>query len=91
MVIIAIDGRKTSKQRRKQKQRNTYNHIGQTLTVFDDLLASSSISDQACLTTLLHSSGTRSGWLKDISQASLCLAISVPEFVIDLLEVFLRG
>ena len=38
-----------------------YTHL-----LFDDLYAYFSIRDQACLTALVHSSGTSSGWLKAI-------------------------
>ena len=32
--------------------------------LYDNLMVSANIRDQACLTALSHSSGTSSGWLK---------------------------
>ena len=52
--------------------------------LFGDLYASFSIRDQACLTALVHSSGTSSGWLKAIPRACLGLVIPGPEFVVGL-------
>ena len=52
--------------------------------LFDDLYVSFSIRDRAHLTSLAHSSGTSSGWLKAILQACLGLVIPGPEFVLGL-------
>ena len=52
--------------------------------LFSQIFNTSNIRDQAHLHAVFHSSGTSSGWLKEIPQPSLGLALSSHDFVIAL-------